>query len=216
MPPSDYATGDPPPVSGGSVSYWLLRLKTGHSAAAQPLWERYFHKLVELARHKLGQSLRRAADEEDVALSAFDSVCRGAAVGNFPQLNDSNELWRLLVVITDRKAISQARRERRAKRGGGKVLAESALPRDDESGLDEPLNRQAGREPSPAFAAEVAEECRRLLGLLKDPELRSIASWKMEGHSIEEIAAKLGCVPRTVDRRLRLIRARWEKERRDE
>jgi DNA-directed RNA polymerase specialized sigma24 family protein len=34
----------------------------------------------------------------------------------------------------------------------------------------------------------------------------------MEGYTIDEIAAKLGCVARTVDRKLRLIRRTWEKE----
>jgi DNA-directed RNA polymerase specialized sigma24 family protein len=36
-----------------------------------------------------------------------------------------------------------------------------------------------------------------------------VALWKMEGYANEEIAAKLGCVPRTVERRLRLIRSVW-------
>ena len=200
----------------GSVSRWLIQLKTGDPVAAQPLWERYFQQLVELARRKLRQSLRRAADEEDIALSAFDSVCRGAAVGRFPTLHDSNDLWHLLVTITDRKAIDLARRERRAKRGGGAVLDEAALKRADESGIDDPIRCHPGREPNPAFAAELAEECSRLLGLLNDSELRSIAIWKMEGLSIDEIAARLGCVSRTVDRRLKLIRIIWEDKTRND
>src|SRR5207249_6675395 len=62
-----------------SVSAWIDRLKDGDPAAAQPLWERYFGRLVGLARDRLRGAARRAADEEDVALSAFDSFCRGAA-----------------------------------------------------------------------------------------------------------------------------------------
>ena len=56
-----------------SVTHWINQLKAGDPDAAQKLWERYFRRLVSLARKK-----RRAADEEDVALSAFDSFCRGA------------------------------------------------------------------------------------------------------------------------------------------
>ncbi len=37
----------------GSVSQWLLGLKGGDSVAAQKLWERYYHRLVSLARAKL-------------------------------------------------------------------------------------------------------------------------------------------------------------------
>src|SRR5262245_62417052 len=47
----------------GSVSHWLGQLKAGDRAAAQPLWERYFRRLVALARTRLQGTPRRAADE---------------------------------------------------------------------------------------------------------------------------------------------------------
>jgi DNA-directed RNA polymerase specialized sigma24 family protein len=199
--------------SEGSVTHWLGRLRAGDHAAAQPLWERYFHRLVGLARQKLRDAPRRAADEEDVALSAFDSFCRGAEQGRFPQLQDRDDLWRLLFAFTARKAFDQVRDERRQKQGGGAVLGESALlgpegSAGEEAGLEQVL----GREPTPAFAAEVAEQCQRLLGRLGDDELRAIARRKMEGDTNEEIAARLGCAVSTVERRLRLIRQTWEEE----
>jgi hypothetical protein len=40
--------------SRGSVTAWISRLKAGE-AAAQPLWERHFRRLVALARSKLRQ-----------------------------------------------------------------------------------------------------------------------------------------------------------------
>src|SRR5262245_17412849 len=107
-----------------SVTHWLNRLQAGDSAAAQKLWERYYQRLVSLARGKLQGTPRRAADEEDVVLSAFNSFFRGAAHGRFPRLDDRDNLWRLLVVITARKALNLARLERRRKRGGGAVLDE--------------------------------------------------------------------------------------------
>ena len=56
----------------GSVSHWLGQLKAGDQEAAQPLWERYFRRLVGLARTKLHGTPRQAADEEDVTpLAAF-------------------------------------------------------------------------------------------------------------------------------------------------
>jgi DNA-directed RNA polymerase specialized sigma24 family protein len=198
-------------TSTGSVTHWLQLLKAGDQAAAQPLWEGYFRRLVGLARQRLLGTPRRAADEEDVALSAFDSFCRGAERGQFPKLNDRDDLWQLLVLITARKVCRLTEQERAQKRGGGKVLCETDLAGSEaESMLG--LARVLGQEPSPEFAAEVAEECRRLLDRLGDAELRSIALWKMEGYSVEEIAGRLGCVPRTVERRLRVIRGRWEQE----
>jgi DNA-directed RNA polymerase specialized sigma24 family protein len=58
----------------------------------------------------------------------------------------------------------------------------------------------------------VAEEYGRLLGLLGDTNLQTVAMRKMEGFTVEEIGAELGRVPRTVKRWLRLIRQMWEKE----
>src|SRR5207237_8589108 len=108
--------GTRPMASKGSVTRWVGQLQAGDQEAAQHLWERYFRRLVGLARRKLRDAPRRAADEEDVALSAFDSFCRGAQRGRFPQLLDRDNLWRLLVVITARKASCHLRAERRLKR----------------------------------------------------------------------------------------------------
>jgi DNA-directed RNA polymerase specialized sigma24 family protein len=168
---------------------------------------------VGLASKKLRDLSRRAQDEEDVALSVFDSFCRGARRGQFPQLHDRNNLWGLLVVLTTRKALNVRRDERRLKRGGGDVLGESALPGPaDGSSADGGLGAVLGQEPTPEFAAQAADECRRLLDCLGDAELRSIAVWKMEGDTTEQIAARLECAPRTVERKLQRIRLRWEKE----
>ena len=107
----------------GSVTRWIADLKEGDLAAANGLWERYFARMVDLAQRGLRASRGRDAgsDEEDAALSAFDSLCAGLAQGRFPQLGDRDDLWRLLVVITTRKVMAQARRRLREKRGGGLV-----------------------------------------------------------------------------------------------
>jgi DNA-directed RNA polymerase specialized sigma24 family protein len=195
----------------GSVSYWISRLKEGERAAVQRLWEGYFRRLVGLVRAKLRSAPRQAADEEDVALSAFDSFCRAAKQGRFPRLQDRDDLWQLLVLIAVRKAANLVNHEHRQKRGGGKVVHASALPGGDEG--DGPLFADLiGREPDPALDAEVAEECRRLLRCLDDPELKQVALWKMEGDTHAEIAAKLGCRPRTVERMLKVIRRTWASE----
>ena len=200
-------------ASEGSVSHWIEQLKAGDHAAAQPLWESYFRRLVGLARKKLRDAPRRMADEEDVALSAFNSFCRGAERGQFPQLHDRDNLWRLLVTITARKAFDLVRDEHRQKRGGGDVLGESALlGRSDDAAAEAGLAQVIGREPTPEFAAQVAEECQRLLDRLNSAELRSIAVWKMEGDTTDQIAAKLDCAPSTVERKLRRIRGVWAQE----
>jgi DNA-directed RNA polymerase specialized sigma24 family protein len=197
--------------SGGSVTASIAQLKAGERASVQHLWARYFERLVLLARRQLRGASRRAADEEDLALSAFVSFSRGAAEGRFPLLSDRDDLWRLLVDLTARKEVRSLQRERREKRGGGKVQSETRL--DPNMGPEGPVVEQIlGREPTPEFAAKVAEQLRLLLDRLGDTGLRSIALWKMEGYTNKEIAAKLGFVERTVERKLRLIRSLWEQE----
>ena len=112
-------------------------------------------------------------------------------------------------MITARKAADLVRHERRLKRGGGRVTDDEAADGGPHAPEEEPISPA----PTPEFAAQVAEECQRLLDRLDSPELRSVALRKVEGYTNEEIAAQLGCGLRTVERRLRLIRSTWEQER---
>jgi DNA-directed RNA polymerase specialized sigma24 family protein len=188
--------------SDGSVTRLIGLLKDGDRVAAQRLWETYFQRLVSLARARLARMSSPAADAEDVALSAFDSFCRRAERGQFPVLEDRDDLWQLLFVLTVRKAINLVRHQGRKSRGAGRVVSLTDL--DD---LD--AETVLGPEPSPEFAAEMADECRRLLDLLPDVSLRAVALWKMEGFTNREISNKLGCVETTVERKLRAIRELW-------
>jgi DNA-directed RNA polymerase specialized sigma24 family protein len=148
--------------------------------------------------------LRRksAADEEDVALSAFDSFCRNAQNGVFPRLDDRNDLWQVLLVLTVRKARTLARCERRLKRGAGRLVTFADLD-------DEDVEAALATEPTPEVALQLAEECQQLLGCLNDDSLRRVALFKLDGHNNREIAERMGCVEKTVERKLRSIRQLW-------
>jgi DNA-directed RNA polymerase specialized sigma24 family protein len=140
----------------GSVTHWLALLRgtnppdTQAAQAAQQLWERYFDQLVRLARSRLRGVSCRAADEEDVALSAFADLCAALQRDRYPQLADRHGLWRLLVTITARKAANLVVRQRPASAPASEEELESAV----------------GQEPSPEFAAQAAEEYQRLLAAL--------------------------------------------------
>jgi DNA-directed RNA polymerase specialized sigma24 family protein len=140
-----------------------------------------------------------------VALSAFESFWRRAERGQFPQLANRDDLWQLLFVLTVRKAISLVRHEGRARRDAGRVTALADLSECD-------LEALLGPEPTAELAAQLAEEYRRLLDRLGDETLRAVAQWKMEGWTNREIAARLGCVEHTVERKLRSIRQVWSQE----
>ncbi len=151
------------------VTEWIVRLGDGDQHAAHLLWQRYFIKLLPHARRKLDGMPCRAADEEDVALSAMHSFCRGMAAGRFDRLNDRHDLWKLLVTITARKACKQRRLHFAGKRGKGEVRGESVFVRvycGEEDEHDEGIAAVLGSEPTPEFAAMVAEDCRRLLDRL--------------------------------------------------
>jgi DNA-directed RNA polymerase specialized sigma24 family protein len=193
-----------PDGDGGSVTAWIGDLKTGGDAAVQPLWERYFEQLVQLARKQLRGAGHADCDDEDAALGAFDSFCRGVKNGRFPRLEDRDDLWRILVVLTRRQVADQIRHGMAQRRGGGKVCGEVAL---DECGSG--LDQFPGLEPTPEFAAMLAEEFTRRLDGLGDDNLRRVAIWKLEGYTADEVAALLGCTRRAVQRKLNLIRREW-------
>ena len=167
-----------------------------------------FRAVGPAGSRKLPGNGRRAFDEEDVAISAFQSFCDRAGRGKFPELNDRHDLWRLLLTITIRKAIMTIRHQTRRKRGAGNVLGESALMAEDMSrgGMAEFLNH----EPTPEEVVQFAEELEGHLDRLSDPMLKTVAVRKLEGHNTQEIAAELGTSVRTIDRKLQLIRAIWE------
>ena len=179
-----------------TVSQWLFQLKRGNDQAVEELWDRYQCRQMGLARKFLGDAPRGAADEEDVALSAFNSFCIRAAEGKFPQLEDRDDLWKILATITVRKASRLARRERRRK-------GTDAGPSMDDFSDDS---------PSPEFSAISKQEIKRLFDLLDDDLLRLVAYCKLEGETNSQIAELIGKSIPTVERKLRTIRQLWSAE----
>ena len=197
----------------GSVTHWFKQVRQSDSAAARALWQRYFLQLVRLARKELQRrgAPRRAADEEDVASSVMESLFRAAEQGRLPDLADRHDLWRLLLRMTARKVVDLKRHEARQRRGGGRVKGESALGRAGSPYDPAALAEVIGDAPTPQFAAMMIEQRERLLAGLADPDLEALASAKLEGYTNGEIAEQMGCSLRTVERRLHLIRKKWQR-----
>ena len=195
-------------ASENSITHWIAELRLGNSQAAQRLWDRYFDRLVRLANVRLQGGPARAADGEDVALSVMNSFFQGMAAGRYPQLSDRDDLWRLLVLITAHKASHLIRDETRQKRGVNRQYAIGTMDPDDCQAIEQVV----GRDPSPEFITQVAEQCQLLFERLDDPELQEIAKRKMEGYTNEEIAAGLKRALRTVERKLQMIRQIWEQD----
>lgn len=186
-----------------AITEWLRKLEDGHDAAAQRLWEVFFERLVRLAEGRIRAVDRRVTDAEDIALSAFASFCRGVENQRFTQLSDRYGLWRLLVSITIHKLSHVQRDQNRLKRGGNfRQIESTGDSSDSRSVVDEVISR----EPTPEFAAEIAEEYSRWMQALESHELIQLTEWKLEGFTNDEIAAKWNRTTRTVERKLNLIR----------
>ena len=179
-----------------SVTRLIRAAQQDRPSAVGPLLAVYFERLVQLARRRLQDLPGMAHYDEDLALRSFYSVYRRVRDPERPlHLTGRDDLWRLLAARTISRAIDLIRRHR-----PGEVPGEDNL------------EQLLTREPTPEEAAATADECRRLLDLLDEPELQQIALWKVEGYTNEEIANRLDCVPRTVERKVRRIRLLWQHE----
>jgi RNA polymerase sigma factor (sigma-70 family) len=188
----------------------LLRAedKTVRDMAASMIWQRYFRDLLDLARQNLDKRVRIRADEEDVLQSMFQSFCARQGRGEF-DLADRDELWRLLVTITLRKARNAVRDHRRDRRD---IAREQTLSVSDEGGRSVPgwaLEQMDASVPSPGEAVVLNEALELRLQSLDNPELRQIALWRLEGYTNQEIADRMGCTVRAVERKLERIRTKW-------
>jgi RNA polymerase sigma factor (sigma-70 family) len=196
-------------VDEDEVTVWLERLATGDEVAARQIWSRYIQQMLSFARQRLAAANRRVTDEEDLAVSAFHSLCQRVERGQFPDLKDRESLWKLLTTIIARKAMAEMRRNFSHKRGAGKVSGESVFFHVDASRTAIGLDNIAGAEPTPEFAAEMIEQCSRLLNCLSD-DCRRIALYKLDGFSNDQIAEMLNMAPRTIERKLASIRGTWQ------
>jgi DNA-directed RNA polymerase specialized sigma24 family protein len=197
----------------GSVTSWIGALRSGETdEAPRRLWEHYFPRLVALARVRLRAASRGPDDEEDVAICAFESLCRGVAEGRFDRLRGREEVWRLLATITARKVAHRIERERRQKRGGGRLRREADLGDRPGEGPPRGLDSFAAAGPDPVSMAVMGERVRGLFGRLPEESLRLIALLRLEGYSNGEIACCLDCAVRSVERKLERIRLLWAGE----
>lgn len=192
-----------------SVSELIQELQRDKSEAARQLWEHFIHRLIDAARWRLRGLPRRVYDEEDVALSAFDAFFRGATARRFERMENRDDLWQILVMLVERKAASVLRRELADKRGGGLVRGDSAFEKFAcESSFAAGI--ASVENPNLAIIDQFTIETREMLHALGDDLLRKVAMRRFEGYTNQEISQELGISLRAVERKLHLIRQKWE------
>lgn len=187
----------------------LDRVRAGDDEAIAELWNGYFQRLVRLAAKRLPGNLRRTGDEEDIALSAFNSFIAGIRRDQFPDLSGPDNLWGLLITLTGRKVNAHLRHHTRQKRGGGVVRGESVFMDPDEVSRSPGIGGVSGEAMTADLGVELEEACNALLDQLPDAQLRQIAVMRMDGFLVDEIAERMGLSKRATERRLQLIRRTW-------
>jgi RNA polymerase sigma factor (sigma-70 family) len=174
-------------------------LWTGDRQSVQDFCAEYGSALERLADKHLPAALRRRIGPEDVVQSACRTFMRRARLGEF-KLADSDSLWRLLCAITLTKVREQARYHLRQRRGVDQEVALNPTP-DDSSG---PGFQPAAHEPTPAEAAEFADQFQHVVAQLDDEE-RQVVDLKLQECTNEEVALRMGCSERTVRRILKRV-----------
>lgn len=189
------------------ITEWLRSFEQGNQLAAQKLWDCYFQRVFAFAEKRTRGKLQAKVDPEGIAASVFKSLWRGAKDGRLGTVADRNELRALLLSIAKQKVIDRVRYEKAKKRGGGsntQSLSDSAGKK--------VLSMLPVSGSSPSDEVEFREEFQRLLDLLNDEQLQRIAMLRLEGHTNEEIKAITEVSIATVNRKLRLIRSKWDLE----
>ncbi|MFM2218807.1 MAG: hypothetical protein RL240_3125 [Planctomycetota bacterium] len=187
----------------GSVTDWLQGLPAGEPDALLGIWKRFYEKVVRLASKELGNQPDRAIDGEDVAQSVFRRVYAGVMSGSYSDIDNRQDLWRLLIVSTHNRVRSHFRAIHAQKR-----------PVFSNGGKDDLHVSMFDELSGPVAKAQFADLVSHLLQKLdqEDPtgELRQIALLKLDEYSAEEIGKIVKRRKSHVLQSIRLIRMLWE------
>jgi DNA-directed RNA polymerase specialized sigma24 family protein len=206
-------------------------IKGGDQTAARELYSRLYDWLLGQARYRLRGSHLLLTQPEDLASRAFE---RFSDCVQQPGVRNRHDLMRVLTRIIHNCARGKERYERRpsVRRGGGAVIlggdeVSQALDRGSlaECRPEETRTRLAalgiggvggGADQEAEDWKGLSEYCLGLLDALaeKQPKakLQEVALLAWVGYTEEEIAGKLGCNLRTVERKVKLIKQIWSEE----
>lgn len=182
----------------GTVSLWIAQAKTGDDIALAQLHYRYWSALVQLAKKRMARAPCPDRDAEDIAQDAFIALCHSMRSGKIPKLRDRNQLIAFLSHIIACKTVNEYKRNTTQKRGGGTMTFSDSRFLEAMDQRDTPMQEA------------LVKDCYQFyLDCLPD-HLRQFAELHLAGLNSTEIAAQLGCVKRTVERKLQLLKMFWK------
>lgn len=190
--------------TNGSVTEWLLQIRHGDEVATNNLVSRYFGRLARYADRKR-RSTKTTDDGEDIALEVLDAVLRRIKQEEYPDLNDRQRLWLLLMVSVQNRVISRHRKHSRRLNLGIEIQTVTDLMATICIDLDEFLD-----DPDlDTEFDEILEFWEKSIRSFKSEETQMVAKLKLTGLSNRQIAERLGMSPRSVDRKVQMILDRW-------
>ena len=175
----------------------IERCRNGDQDAARELFDAYVARLVPLARRRISQRLASRVDPEDIVQSVFRTFFARLKDDKF-EINDQDDLFRLLMRITVHKTLRQIAHHKAAKRDPSLELAQS-------DSAQEQLLQLLTTEPTPEATVTFLDQLEHFMGQLQATD-REILTLRLQGFSTEEIAQKLGSYDRKIRRVLERIR----------
>jgi RNA polymerase sigma-70 factor (ECF subfamily) len=175
----------------------IRRVRAGDADAAAIVVQRYEPEIRRAVRLRLTDpSLRRVLDSMDICQSVLASFFVRAAAGQF-DLEQPDQLLRLLVVMARNKLRDQVSYHRAARRDQRRVEADS----------DVPLASARADTPSPSVVVSARELLQKIREALTPAE-RELADQRALGRDWNSIAAERGERADTLRKRLSAALAR--------
>ena len=166
----------------------IAKIREGDDIAAEGLYRKYSDRIMGLVQSQMGELLRSVTEPEDIVQSVFKSVFRGVLSGAY-EAPEGQTIWQLLAVISVNKVRRKARSQLAERRD---VRRTSSLDSESEACLA--LDNQE-------IELSVKEALQKL-----DPLDQIVVQYRLEGHTVEDIAAKTERSRRTIERSLQRIR----------
>ena len=160
--------------------------RDGDSCALEALFERYYPRVCRIVSLRLGQTMRRFLDHEDLVQDSLMDAFR--SLDGFGRRSEGSfRNW--LACVVENNIRDQWRRATAAKRGG---VPAPSMPKCGDSLLSESLFPGRGPTPSQAAAARELEERLEQALLSLDERLRRVIEMRrLCGMSYAEIAEEL-------------------------
>ena len=191
-------------TGSGSVTAWIAGLKSNDPEAQRKILTRFVERLVSYAERKLRGLNGGMVGPEDIASMAFQNFFEKSP-DEFASLLDRNDLWKILCMLAERRAIDAIRKSCAMKNGGNQLVNESGLGVAN-SDKRRTFDHFPSLQQPPDFSLMLSEEIEQRLDSLSDDAQRGIAILRMQGMTNCEISYALGISLRSVERKLGIIR----------